>query len=131
MFEALLALDHRRLQPWGEFHGLNVACYLLQHPAQAPHGVDGEHLELVTAFLGGGLAAARRWERERVRLNRQQQLSAARRPIPTRSHPATFTIADLSVDGTFPAEGYEERMKRWAASVRRERGAANALPAGN
>lgn len=54
MFQALLALDHQRLQPWGEFHGLNVACYLLQHPSQAPHGVDAAHLELVTAFAGVG-----------------------------------------------------------------------------
>lgn len=121
MFQALLALDHQRLQPWGEFHGLNVACYLLQHPSQAPHGVDAAHLELVTAFLEGGLPAARLWERGRVRLNRQQQMLSSRRPVPSRAHHPAYTIEDLSVDGTFPADGYEERMKQWAESVIHER----------
>jgi hypothetical protein len=121
LFHALLTLDHQRLQPWGEFHGLNVACYLLQHPSQAPHGVDAEHLQLVTAFLEGGPAAAQRWESDRVRLNRRHRLSTSRRPVPARIRRPTFTIEDLSVDGSFPADGYDERMRRWASSVRQER----------
>jgi hypothetical protein len=121
LFQVLLAMDHQRLQPFGAFHGLNVACYLLQHPSQAKDGVDAEHVELVATFLEGGLASAQRRVRERVRLNRQQQLPASLRAVPPRVHRPTSTIEDLSVDGTFPAEGYAERMERWADSVTRER----------
>jgi hypothetical protein len=121
LFQVLLALDHQRLQPFGAFHGLNVACYLLQHPTQARDGIDAEHLELVATFLEGGLASAQLRERERVRLNRQQRLASSRRSVPPRVHRSTFTIEALSVDGTFPAEGYAERMERWAGSVVQER----------
>ena len=53
-FHALLALDHQRLQPWGRYHGLNVACFLLQHPSTVTTTVLGEqHLgpEHVTRIL--------------------------------------------------------------------------------
>lgn len=121
LFETLLALDHQRLQPWGRFHGLNVACYLLQHPSQAIHGVHLEHLELVTAYLEGGLAAVTELERRRVRLNRNHRLPTSKGPAPPLTNRPVCTIVDVSVDGTFPADGYEERMQRWANSAHWER----------
>ena len=32
-----------------------------------------------------------------------------------------MTIEDTSLDGTFPAAGYEQRMHDWARSVKTER----------
>jgi hypothetical protein len=30
---------------------------------------------------------------------------------------STMTIHDVAVDGTFPADGYPERLRRWARSI--------------
>jgi hypothetical protein len=35
-FNALLALDHSRQEPWGSRHGIVFSCYALQHPLQQP-----------------------------------------------------------------------------------------------
>jgi hypothetical protein len=45
-------------------------------------------------------------------------LSTSKRPVPPRPDRPGFTIVDMSVDGTFPAHGYEPRMQRWARSAR-------------
>lgn len=69
LYHELLALDHARVQPFGRFHGLNVACYLLQHPAAVPEG-QRRHLgalwEMVTVYLSGGIGALHHFERCRV-----------------------------------------------------------------
>lgn len=117
LFDTLLALDHQRMQPWATFHGLNVACYLLQHPSRTGHRRHAEHLDLVDSFLEGGVAALGRLERERVLLNRQHRLCTSERPVVPRTDRPGFTIVEVSVDGTFPADGYEARMTRWARSV--------------
>src|SRR6185503_612151 len=31
-FQALLALDHSRAEPWGSLHGVVFSCFTLQHP---------------------------------------------------------------------------------------------------
>jgi hypothetical protein len=122
LFHGLLALDHQRLQPWGSFHGLNVACYFLQHPSRTSTAVLGGQWHVVTTFLADGLAAVHALEAEMLRANRR-----GARPLPTfdpppgRSRSGTLTVADLSVDGTFPADGYEARMLEWARSIRAER----------
>ena len=40
-------------------------------------------------------------------------------PMPNTEPPTvfTFTITDLAVDGTFPAEGYADRVRLWAAET--------------
>ncbi|MFD2795498.1 DUF5946 family protein [Promicromonospora vindobonensis] len=122
LFHGLLALDHQRLQPWGSFHGLNVACYFLQHPSRTSATVLGGQWHVVTTFLAGGLAAVHALGAEMLRANRRKAGPLPTfDPAPVRSVPAVVTIADLSVDGTFPADGYEARMLEWARSIRAER----------
>jgi hypothetical protein len=118
LFGALLALDHERRQPWGRFHSLNVACYLLQHPAEASESVLAGQWQIVRTFLDGGLDAVEELTRARVRSNRDARPPAPPTPAPKAPdrHPEV-TIEDVAVDGTFPAEGYEARMRRWAESV--------------
>jgi hypothetical protein len=79
LFHELLALDHQREQPYASFHGINVACYLLQHPSGAEPRYQGAQLKTVTVFCDAG---------------------------------------DVAVDGTFPANGYAERVEQWAHAVR-------------
>lgn len=122
LFDVLLALDHGRLQPWGEFHGVNVACFLLQHPSRTSASVTGGQWQLVTRFLSGGVEAANELAAEQVRLNRESKDPwTAADPPPDRSSESKVTIEDVSVDGTFPASGYEPRMYAWAESVVAER----------
>lgn len=122
LFDALLALDLQRLQPWGRFHGLNVACYLLQHPSRAPASALDGHWHMVTLFLAEGLDAMNALQAGLVRANRHGARPwSAFDPPPARSAPATVTIEDTSFDGTFPAAGYEQRMLDWARSVEAER----------
>ena len=125
LFHALLALDFQRLQSQGRFHGLSVACFLLQdpsHPLAATTVISGGQWQHVTTFLTAGLDAVHELEAQRVRSNRLRQRPwlALAPPPPQLHHPST-TIKDVSVDGTFPAKNYEPRMHLWAASTRAER----------
>lgn len=124
VFHALLALDHQRLQPWGRFHGLNVACYFLQHPTDVSSSVLGGQWHVVTTYLAGGIQAANDLEATWVRSNRRGTPHAAALPAaPARIAPPTWTIEDVAVDGTFPRQGYEQRMHEWSHSIASERGA--------
>lgn len=121
LFDALLALDHQRLQPWGRYHGLNVACYFLQHPSRSPTSALGGQWQMVTTFLAGGLDAMNALQASLVRSNRNGARPWNFDPPPARSSMAVVTIEDTAVDGTFPAAGYEQRMLSWARSVEVER----------
>lgn len=124
LFMTLLALDHERRQPWGHYHSINVACYFLQHPSQARSTLSG-HWQIVHTFLADGLDAVHALT---TRARRRNNAKAAHHgpgvgdmpvPAPTRS-PLT-TIEDVAVDGTFPADGYPERMLRWAQATAQSR----------
>lgn len=125
LFGVLLALDHERRQPWAAFHSVNVACYLLQHRSRTPEAAIAGQWEIVTTFVADGLDAVHRLTAERVRDNRRgvrSWLTADRQPPPpttTVTTPSLVTIEDVSVDGTFPADGYHDRMRRWAESMTR------------
>lgn len=121
LFHVVLALDHQRLQPWGRFHALTVACFLLQHPSQSNAQDSGVHWQLVTTFLAGGIEAMDRLTAARVRSNRGRRSLPSVDPAPPRRSGPTVTIEDVALDGSFPALGYEGRVTAWAASVARER----------
>jgi hypothetical protein len=121
LFDALLALDHSRRPPWGAHHGVSVATYLLQHPSRSTPAMRRGQWELVRAFTRDGLAAAQALAAARVAGNR-----GGRRPsdepaagVELDRVPAGFavTIADVSVDGTFPADGFADRVASWARAT--------------
>lgn len=124
LFHALLALDHERRQPWGSHHALNVACFTLQHPGRVATGVLEGERRLIATFLDGGLDAVHELTAQLVRANRRGHRPAASAmpsvgPTPRESRGAArpMTIEDVAVDGTFPADGYPERMHAWASWI--------------
>lgn len=122
LFHRLLALDHQRLQPWGRFHGLNLVCFLLQHPTQTSAAEADGQWPLVSSYLSGGIDALHRLEADRVASSRRGGKPwIGVDPAPRRTSSPVFTIEDVSVDGSFPASGYEGRMSAWASSIARER----------
>jgi len=114
-FDALLALDHSRHEPWGSRHGLAFAVYSLQHPASARRET------LVLSWLI--LNRVYRFGDDPLRL----ATALRRHPDPT---PAEFgvapfpgglgnpsfavTIADL---GDFGADRYPADLDRWCQAT--------------
>lgn len=144
-FQELLALDHQDVHPFGRFHGLNVSCYLLQHPSEIPEGQQdqiGSLWQMLTVYLSGGIEAVNDLERLQdaggvpsfdapvagsrgaVRFS-----SDAPIPVPERSHAPSITIGDVAATdpndpsrGLFPIAGYEDRMHLWVLTIAAERG---------
>jgi len=121
LFERLLALDHSRQEPWGPLHGVVVACHRLQQ-ATAPLPVDDQLFVQLRVFLDGGLpAVSRYWAQARAR--NSHRAGGAPFAAPTGplldGPPARFavTIRDVAVDGTFPADGYPDRVRDWAVAT--------------
>jgi hypothetical protein len=122
LFQTLLALDHGRQEPWGPLHGVSVSCFLLQHPGRLPGDGGARAREFLRAYLGGGLAEvdrlverARRANSHRVRGEAPEVVREAPQEVPRGGY--GVTIAEVAVDGTFPAEGFPERVRAWAAAT--------------
>ncbi|AJT40869.1 hypothetical protein UM93_03915 [Psychromicrobium lacuslunae] len=122
-----MALDHARLQPWGSFHALNVACYFLQFPDRSSRASLEREWALLQCFLREGLQGVHSLTEAAVRANNHRQPPAAPLgealvnevlPVGPPVDP-DFGILDVAVDGTFPSPGYSERMLRWAKSLDR------------
>ncbi len=124
LFQELLALDHSRQAPWGPLHGIAVACFFLQHSARLPGTAGAVYWAMLHAYLRGGLLAVAPMA-DRVRhLNSHQRHGRAPEasdfpgapPFPDVMPPCNFatTIADVALDGSFSADGYEERIRSWA-----------------
>ncbi|BDM74707.1 hypothetical protein HEK616_81940 (plasmid) [Streptomyces nigrescens] len=125
LFQALLALDHARQEPWGPLHGVSVSCFLLQHPSQLPADDGAMAWTLLHAYLEGGLDEVNQLV-DQARLGNSHRVKnipprVVRDVAPPRrdAPPSRFsvTIEDVAVDGTFPAEGFAERVKAWAAAT--------------
>jgi hypothetical protein len=112
-FNALLALDHSRQQPWGSRHGEAFAAFALQHPLAFGRSIDGSWAALYRIHVAGD-AQARVFERLRARPNE----IPADWKLPTRPErpvalPAV-TIADL---GDFEATTYPDRLAAWCRAA--------------
>jgi hypothetical protein len=136
LFLRLLALDHSRAQPWGGLHAVNVACYFLQHPSLLARPQLDAQWAVVMLFLDDGLDALAARTAAAVRRNshrhggRHVEASGGRAGLPPGVPAPDFavTITDVAVDGTFPAEGFPQRVGRWAAATRSGWAAALSRP---
>ena len=104
-----------------------MACFFLQHSSRMPAAARPLYWALLHAYLRDGLAAAAPMT-ERVRkLNSHRRGGRAPQagdypgapPFPDTEPPRNYatTIADVAADGSFPAAGHEERVRRWAADT--------------
>ena len=113
-FNALLALDHSRQEPWGSRHGSAFAAYTLQHPRD----VGREALERCWLLL------YRTWiagdDPQFVASTLREMDRGTRPPWKTPSFPARasamphVTIADL---GAFDADMYPELLASWCRAT--------------
>lgn len=122
-FNALLALDHSRREPWGSRHGLAVSAFALQHPGRYGRDVlERAWLYLFAVYVKG---------HDRMRVARGL-LRAGRSapdwevpPLPASRPGPRFavTIADL---GDFAAETYAAQLDAWCqAALEAWRGAGD------
>jgi hypothetical protein len=109
-FDALLALDHSRTEPWGSRHGLAFSAFALQHPGRFPPDVAGRAwIMLYSVYILGSdyqrvTTAMRRMGRQNPDWGIPPLPAGKARP------PFTVTIANL---GSFEAEKYPELLDRW------------------
>ncbi|MFH9347671.1 DUF5946 family protein [Kitasatospora sp. NPDC017646] len=123
LFHGLLALDHSRAEPWGPLHGVSVSCFLLQHPARLPADGGAAARGLLRAYLDGGLPAVDRLI-GRARAANSHRVTGRSAPggavPPGREAPRggfAVTVEEVAQDGTFPAAGFPDRVRAWAAAT--------------
>ena len=113
-FNALLALDHSRREPWGSRHGLAVSAFALQHPGRYGRDVlERAWLYLFSVYVTG---------RDRGRVARALRRAGkaapgwAVPPLPAARPEPRFgvTIADL---GSFAAETYASQLDSWCQAA--------------
>ncbi|MFD5461877.1 DUF5946 family protein [Kitasatospora sp. NPDC127059] len=127
LFHGLLALDHSRAEPWGPLHGVSVSCFLLQHPGRLPGDGGAGARGLLRAYLAGGLPAVERLVGRARRANSHRVTGGAGHPGPgptPEPEPPTaprggfaVTIEQVALDRTFPADGFADRVRDWAAAT--------------
>lgn len=119
-FEALLALDHSRREPWGSRHGQAFAAFVLQHPAAHAGSLDRAWAALHRIHVAGEAAS---------RVFGALVAAAGATPGGWGTPPRTasmlgspaVTIADL---GDFAAATYPERLEAWCRAALAAWGAA-------
>lgn len=121
LFQALLALDHSRREPWGPLHGVSVSCFVYQHPGRLASGPPFAWT-IMHAYLRDGRDGADRVVSGFRRANSHRHRGDAPSTdvsAPSGPPPARFgvTISDVAVDGAFPADGFAERVREWAAAT--------------
>jgi hypothetical protein len=108
-FDALLALDHSRREPWGSRHGQAFAAFALQHPVAHATSLDRAWAALHRIYAAGepparvfGALVARRGAMPPEWRGPPRPPRAAALP--------TVTIADLA---DFAAASYPARLDAW------------------
>ncbi|TVT57409.1 hypothetical protein FNH05_07480 [Amycolatopsis rhizosphaerae] len=126
LFHLVLALDHSRRPPWGPLHGVTVSCFLLQHPSRLPASGRARSWAILHTYLNEGVSATTRLTERARRANSHRNTGSALpdivpdvAPPSWTSSPPVFrvTIADVAQDGTFPADGFPERVTAWAEAT--------------
>ncbi|MGH7633984.1 MAG: DUF5946 family protein [Gemmatimonadaceae bacterium] len=112
-FNALLALDHSRREPWGSRHGQAFAAFALQHPHAYPRSLDAAWTALYRIYALGEspahvFAALRAGSRELI-----ESAAVPKRPARSVARPAV-TIADL---GDFEAHAYPAQLDAWCRAT--------------
>ena len=113
-FDALLALDHSRTEPWGSRHSLAFSTFALQHPGRFTREVLQRSWFLLVSVYEKGVSADRVAGALRRFGKRSPDWDLA--PLPPGNPAASFrvTIADL---GAFAAESYPAQLDDWCRAT--------------
>ena len=115
-FNALLALDHSRQEPWGSRHGSSFAAYTLQHPA----GQARESLARCWTLLQRIWVAGEDPSFVASTLRRMEEGAPAPWTVPPLPADAGMprrprvTIADL---GDFDATAFPHQLEAWCRAT--------------
>lgn len=119
-FDALLALDHSRREPWGSRHGLAFAAYALQHPTEYADSLNHAWAALHRVYVHGAaypaVFHALRASRPAIPIGWDTPL----RPAAPVARPET-TIPDVQA---LAAEGYVPAVDAWCRAALAMWGAA-------
>lgn len=113
-FDALLALDHSRQEPWGSRHALAFSAFALQHASRYGSDVRQRAWTFLCAVFvrGDDRVAVARALRAAGRDTPDWGLPPLRPDTPT--PPFEMTIADL---GAFDAQSYADLLDRWCRAT--------------
>jgi ribosomal protein S18 acetylase RimI-like enzyme len=112
-FDALLALDHSRQEPWGSRHGQAFAAFALQHPVRHASSLDSAWAALYRVVVQGAAPAEVFASIVRARGGLPATWGIPPRPAAPAMAP-TVTIADL---GAFTADRYPAQLDEWCRSA--------------
>lgn len=113
-FEALLALDHSRVEPWGSRHALAFSAFALQHPDRFARDVlERAWLILFSVYVQGN-DAGRVVKALRRAGKRLPDWVLPPLPVGTPAPRFAVTIAGL---GPFPAETYPAQLDAWCTAA--------------
>jgi hypothetical protein len=113
-FEALLALDHSRQEPWGTRHGSAFAAFTLQHPeGQSANSLERSWELLYRVWI---LGQPESFVTRGLRLPRSRPDATPVPPFPELRTDRRFrlTIADL---GTFAPHDYARLLENWCRTT--------------
>ena len=115
-FDALLALDHSRREPWGSRHGSAFAAFALQHPAgRSRAALDRCWVLLYRIWVAGEDPQAVAHALRRIQNGDLDHRSGP--PLPADavdSRSFRVTIADL---GEFEADTYAPLLEDWCRAT--------------
>lgn len=113
-FDALLALDHSRTEPWGSRHGLAFSAFALQHPSRFPPDVALRAWTMLYSVyvLGNDYLRVTAALRRLGRQNPDWDLPAL--PASRPASPFAFTISDM---GSFTAPSYPDQLDGWCRAA--------------
>ncbi|MGH7650649.1 MAG: DUF5946 family protein [Gemmatimonadaceae bacterium] len=112
-FDALLALDHSRREPWGSRHGQAFAAFALQHPATYPKSLDSAWVALYRIYCLNERPAIVFADLRGKRTRPSSGVEVPPRPTEG-AKDAAVTIADLT---DFAAATYAARLDAWCRSA--------------
>lgn len=112
-FDALLALDHSRQEPWGSRHGQAFAAYALQHAATFGPSLDRVWAALYQIYVAGN-APSVVFEQLRSRRGAlPPEWNVPVRPLRPVAQPEV-TIADLA---DFEPASYPVKLDAWCRAA--------------
>lgn len=113
-FEALLALDHSRVEPWGSRHALAFSAFALQHADRFSREVLQRAWLFLFSVYEIGSKPGKTIAALRSAGTRQPDWDVPALPSGKPDPPFDVTIADL---GSFPAETYASQLDLWCQAA--------------